>query len=360
MKNIHLWAPAYISEKFGYLCGSRPSKPVHIMFMIADHFEPRRDNPPYSVECEKIKEFIDKYTKVALSRKDSSGRPPQYTFFYPAEEYRKEHLDRLADFCKKGFGEVEVHLHHDNDTAENLKNTLETYKRRLGGHGLLSKDGDGNIRYGFIHGNWALCNSRKDGRMCGINDELKVLKETGCYADFTLPSAPSETQTAKINSIYYAASNSASPKSHNTGVDVEQGRGPSGDLMIIQGPLVFNWKRRKYGILPKIENSEIAFNNPPFPDRVDMWVNKRILVKKRPDWIFIKVYTHGLKGDNMSSEYFKNLDDMYRYLEQAYDDGENYKLHYATAREFYNIVKAAEEGMPGEPELYRDYLLKGI
>ena len=72
-------------------------------------------------------------------------------------------------------------------------------------HGLLACDRrTGRPAYGFIHGNWALDNSRPDGRWCGVNNELDVLRETGCYADFTFPSAPSPTQPRKINSIYYA------------------------------------------------------------------------------------------------------------------------------------------------------------
>ena len=44
-----------------------------------------------------------------------------------------------------------------------------------------------------------------DGRYCGVNDELTVLRETGCYADFTMPAAPDVSQTRTINAIYYAA-----------------------------------------------------------------------------------------------------------------------------------------------------------
>ena len=50
-----------------------------------------------------------------------------------------------------------------------------------------------------------------------------MLRVAGCYADFTLPSAPSETQTRKINSLYYAVDDPAAPKSHDTGVDVAVG-----------------------------------------------------------------------------------------------------------------------------------------
>src|SRR5438132_607974 len=65
-------------------------------------------------------------------------------------------------------------------------------------HGLLARDRTtGALGYGFIHGNWALCNSRPDGRWCGVNNELEILRATGCYADFTMPSAPHPTQIGK-------------------------------------------------------------------------------------------------------------------------------------------------------------------
>ena len=36
----------------------------------------------------------------------------------------------------------------------------------------------------------------------------------------------------------------------------------------------------------------------------------------------------------------------------------NFKIHYVTARELYNIIKAVEAGETGEdPELYRNYLI---
>ncbi len=216
---------------------------------------------------------------------------------------------------------------------------------------------DNTIKSGFIHGNWALDNSREDGRWCGVNNELEVLRDTGCYADFTLPSAPSDTQTRKINSIYYAK-DTPRPKSHDIGFDVKIGIVPAGDLMIIQGPLALNWKRRKWGILPKLENGEISLNNPPTAERIDLWIKQRIGVKGRQGWIFVKVYTHGAQDDNLKDEHFRNLDSMFGYLETRYNDGTNYRLHYVTAREMYNIVKAAEAGEGGEPGEYRDYVLR--
>ena len=48
-------------------------------------------------------------------------------------------------------------------------------------HGLLRAGPEtGKIIYSFIHGNWALDNSRPDGRWCGVDNEIDILVETGC------------------------------------------------------------------------------------------------------------------------------------------------------------------------------------
>ena len=54
---------------------------------------------------------------------------------------RTPHLDALASLCRQGFGEVEVHLHHDGDCAEALRERLRAYKNLLAQrHQLLSRD----------------------------------------------------------------------------------------------------------------------------------------------------------------------------------------------------------------------------
>ena len=51
------------------------------------------------------------------------------------------------------------------------------------------------------------------------------------------------------------------------------------------------------------------------------------------------------------------MDAMHDYLERVYNDGTRHVLHYVTSRELYNIVKAAEAGLDGDPARYRDYVL---
>jgi hypothetical protein len=166
--------------------------------------------------------------------RDSDGRPPRHTFFYPAEEYEQQHLDALAGLCRAGFGEVEIHLHHDNDTADGLRRKLLEFKEVLAErHGLLSRHREtGEVAYGFIHGNWSLCNSRPDGRWCGVNNELDVLRETGCYADFTMPSAPSRRRRAR--STASITPGTARPRSRTTPVSTWGGTPPENALLMIR------------------------------------------------------------------------------------------------------------------------------
>ena len=52
------------------------------------------------------------------------------------------------------------------------------------------------------------------------------------------------------------------------------------------------------------------------------------------------------------------FDALFDYLDRKYNDGDTYRLHYVTAREAYNIIKAAEMGLEGAPSSFRDFLVK--
>ena len=271
-----------------------PGESVHLLLCIADHFEPQWGQPPAHVAQQRVRNWVDRYPTLFDAFRDSDGRTPRHTFFFPIDQYDPAHVDALASLCRRGYGEVEIHLHHDHDTADNLRrNLLHFTKLFAERHGLLARRRSSNqITYGFIHGNWALDNARPDGRWCGVNNELDILRETGCYADFTLPSAPSPTQTRKINSIYYAKDNPHEPKSHDRGVDVGTAPPPDNSLMLIQGPLLLDWRRRK------IENGCLQSSQPPDAHRLDLWLRANIRVPSRPDWHFVKLHTHGAPEAN--------------------------------------------------------------
>lgn len=354
-KSIHIWLLSWLKGAWR----EKTDGPVHVLFCFVDHYEPQWGNPSREQEDWRVDRWLHEYPKMAGKHQDADGRYPVHTFFYPEEEYRKEHLDKLEFLCRNGFGEIEIHLHHDNDTTQGLKDKLASFVKTLHyAHGALPICPQTNKPlFAFIHGDWALDNSCKDGHGCGVNDELIALREAGCYADFTLPSAPSDAQTKKINSIYYAKDNPDKPKSHNTGRDVEVGGRPWGDLMLIQGPLGFNFKKRKWGLVPRIESGDVRGIQPPTPDRIDNWVDCGIHVQGRPEWTFVKIHTHGTQEQDIDTLLGDPVDQMFSHLESKYNDGKKYILHYVSAREMYNIAKAAEAGEAGNPGNYRDFVL---
>ena len=357
-KNMLVWMPSYIKHLVFHSRKAKGKK--HILFCFVDHYEPQwGKNISIEQERARVDRWFTDYPKAASKYTDVDGCYPKHSFFYPEEEYRYEHLAKIADLCARGYGEIEVHLHHDDDTSSNLRKTLSTFTEKLHiNHGAFVRNKDTDkLQYAFIHGNWALDNSRPDGRMCGVNDELIVLKETGCFADFTFPSAPSDTQPASVNSIYYAKDDPHAPNSHNTGKNVEVGGSTWGDLMLITGPLGLNLKVRKKGIFPQIENSDIRGSMPPTKNRIDLWVNSNIHVKGQPNWLFIKIHTHGTQEPDMDTLLGAPFEEMCQYLDEKYNDGENYALHYVSAREMYNIAKAAESGKTGTPNDYRDFII---
>jgi hypothetical protein len=354
------WLKSYVSQ-----AGKRQAPmrgDVHLLLCIADHFEPKLGKAAPALARQRVERWVRDYPRLFGDFHDSDGRPPRHSFFIPQDEYEAEHVDGVAQLCRAGFGEVEIHLHHDRDTADGLRHKLLSFKEILAQrHKLLSRNRHtGELVYGFIHGNWALDNSRPDGCWCGVNNELDVLRQTGCYADFTLPSYPSPTQTRKINSIYYAVGDPERPKSHDTGTDVGRGAPPANALLLIQGPLMLNWKRRKWGLLPRAENGCLQGNQPPTMARLNLWLGARIQVPSRSDWYFVKLHTHGAKESNQEVLLGEPMRLFHQQLAQRAEEDRRFHYHYVTAREMYNLVRAAESGWQGSVEEARDFELLSV
>jgi len=255
-----------------------------------------------------------------------------------------------------------MHLHHDRqnpwpDNEASLERKIRNCISSFSKYGVFCLP-DGQKAYGFIHGDWALANSLKGASHCGINSELSILKHTGCYADFTFPVC-NEAQPKLANTIFYARTNQSGAKSYNKQpIPVQAGKKPDADLMmLIQGIIGLRWKSRIHTFSPSIEQSNVDISDKPFARRVDYWVNKRVHVKAKPEWVFVKIHTHGSREEDRELLLGKTCDDMFTYLESGYNDCKKYALHYVSAREMYNIVKAAEAGESGNPGIYRDYVI---
>ncbi|MGO8705401.1 MAG: hypothetical protein ACLQVA_16445 [Candidatus Brocadiia bacterium] len=326
----------------------------HLIFLFADHFEPR--------SAESVAAWKRGYPEVAKAFTDSGGRNPRHTWFYDGEDPAV--LDSLGALCRMGLGEIEVHLHHSRDTADGLREKLERRKAAYARSGALVTVGPEPVAaFGFVHGKWSLDNSRGDEH-CGVNNELAVLRQANCYADFTFP-AWGRMQPRKCNSIYYAAGDPARPKSYDTGEDVRAGGKPSGDLMIFQGPGRLSGVPRPAGWVPALPwiadrlrlTCSMEAHMPPRPRRVDRWVAANVSVVGRPEWVFVKVHMHGARPQNFSAYFNSGLQQLHSHLAKRYKDETAWRLHYVTAREAYNIVKAAEAGKAGDPNTYRDFAI---
>ncbi len=359
LKALDIWLPAWLQRN------RTPARALgvrHVMICVCDHFEPFH-GVEKAEALERVKTWERGFAQLASGFKDATDRSPRHTFFYPIEQYDSDVVSGIAALCHATGSETEVHLHHENDTAENLRSTLNQGIMRLAGHGLLSRDESGELRYGFIHGNWALDNSHPHGRHCGVRNELAILRETGCYADFTLPSAPNRTQTRTINGLYYARGTDA-PKSHDRGrrvyADRDQSPPADDELLIVQGPLALNWERRKLGLLPRIENSDLTAKNPPTCERLRLWLECRIGVESRPNWLFIKLHTHGALPANTRMLLGEPMRAFHRALADTAANDRTLRFHYVTARELVNIVHAAEAGHSGEPGQFRDFRYRKV
>jgi hypothetical protein len=357
-RELHRLAIPYLLQS-GKRRAPRPGEEVHLLLCIADHYEPAADGASPGQACGRVARWVRDYLRQLGRFRDSDGRPPRHTFFYPIEEYDADHLDALAGLCRAGLGEVELHLHHDRDTPENLRAQLLKFKELFAErHGLLARDRQtGELAYGFIHGNWALCNARPDGRWCGVDNELSVLRETGCYADFTMPSAPHVTQTRKLNSLYYAWDRPGRSRSHDTGIDVGAGGVPPGALLLVQGPLVLCWRRGRWGVVPRLDNGCLQGSQPPDIARVDSWLRARVQVPARPDWFFVKLHAHGAVEASHEALLGEPMVRFHEELARRAERDPHFHYHYVTAREMYNLVKAAEAGWQGTVAEARDYLL---
>jgi hypothetical protein len=334
-----------------------PDEFTHIIVVVANHYEPGLGDQA----VRRIEDWWKQARTLGNEVRDHDGTPFRHTNFYPAEQYDHHLLELLAGIQAEGLGEVEVHLHHgidEPDTAENTRRVLEDFRDVLvEEHKCLSREKEtGARRYAFVHGNWALANSA-GGRFCGVDEEMQILADTGCYADLTLPSAPDQSQVPRINAIYQCNGPLDERRPHRKGPNLRVGDRPKLPV-IFTGPLVFDWRRRVRGIpVPRVDDGALAANYQLTLERFNNWRGAGIGVRGRPDWVFVKLFCHGFfpwDYDVMIGEPIKRF--WLEVMELA-ERGRQFKLHFASAREAFNMVMAAVEERSGNPGNYRDYRL---
>jgi hypothetical protein len=307
-KNAHIWLPGLLTHR---LRRARMAGPKRVWVMIGDHYEPLWMGATESRGADRVSVWRRRWPEIAAQFHDSVGNHPKYTFFFPQEEYRPQFLDPLAEMTEAGIADVEIHIHHDGEGARDFIDRMSSFINVLSErHGLL-RQWKGRPAFGFIHGNWALDNSRPDGRWCGLNNEISLLVKLGCYADFTEPSAPNATQVHMVNSIYWAKDNPGGPKSHDRGIPLEPGSPDHpDDLLLITGPLGLRWGNHggSRPWLPRLDSGEICSYDPPTPARIQLWLENAPQIG---DDLFIKLFTHGAQERHADALLRGGLESLY-------------------------------------------------
>lgn len=335
----YIWLPSYVRS----IQHQSDTSVTDVIFVVADHYELGKG----AESVHDNRTWIAEYTKLSNRHHDTAGRNLQHSWFLPLEQLQDPVLSDLAEVIQQGYGELEVHWHHSNESPASYEAKLIMGLAKLQEYGAI-QDRHGTTSFGYIAGNWALDNSLDPGRK-GVANELEILARQGCIADYTFPIIGSDAQPSQVNELYYVT-DSPGNKSYDSGKTMSVGGETAGDLLMFTGPIGYT------SLLPLyIEYS--AFENDPIPsvERVRSLVKLSPVVQGKPEWRFLKVHTHSQQSRDA---WFQGPVDQTLTALEEYCSSRTIQLHYVSAREAYNIAKAAEAGKSGNPRQYYDYLVQ--
>ena len=120
---------------------------------------------------------------------------------------------------------------------------------------------------------------------------------------------------------------------------------------------MLDWRHRRWGLVPRVENGCLQASQPPSAERIDAWLKADVSIPTRPDWVFVKLHTHGALESNMKALLGEPMIELHLALKRRSEADPNFHYHYVTAREMYNLACAAEAGWTGDVDQARDYRL---
>src|SRR5947209_18118616 len=85
-RRLDRWLASYLLGR-GKRRRPRPGEPVHVLLCVADHFEPDWHAGGPEEAMARVRRWVREYPERFGGLRDSDGRPPQHTFFYPMETY---------------------------------------------------------------------------------------------------------------------------------------------------------------------------------------------------------------------------------------------------------------------------------
>ena len=162
----------------------------HLLFCFVDHYEPGWGQPGLARERARVARWRRDLPLLCARHRDADGRPPVHSFFFPGDEYRPEHVDSLVELCRMGLGEIEIHLHHHDDTAATLRAKLAGFAETL-----ASRQGTMRCRATRPAGSPAGPSSTETGRSTTATRAAAIAASTTnsscCARRAAMPTSPS-------------------------------------------------------------------------------------------------------------------------------------------------------------------------
>ena len=181
---------------------SKLSECDRVLYIHVDHFEPTSNSRDYAVVDTVLQTMIKDIRRSSFNPSLFLKIPATMTLrgdtpeFVPAPHAGMimAHIKELSDLgC-----DIHQHIHHERWTHSELTGLewLEPMSRGLTDDEMLRTFITKSIElyklyniptndWGFVHGRWAL--NASDVRTCNITNEINILYNNGCVADFTMP-----------------------------------------------------------------------------------------------------------------------------------------------------------------------------
>ena len=302
-----------------------------------------------------MRAWLDGYPALAEPFRDADGRPPRHSFFFPGEEYRPGYLDALASLARRGLGEVELHLHHDGDTARRAARE----DRRLPRACTTAT---------------ATCRATPDGgcatRSSTATGASPTPARTAAGAASTTScrccSTPAATPTSRSRPRPSVAAADRQPDllarrrpraaaRLGAGERARVGEVRRDRILMIEGPLALALRPgRLLACASRTPRSPPTIRRRP---RACAAGSARTSTSRGGPSGCSSRCTPTARPRAGGGAARRRRAHAARRADARYNDGKRWNLHYVTAREMFNIAIAAMDGKNGDPGAFRDHVL---
>jgi len=320
----------------------------HVMVALCNRLSSSASNSDKSAI---LRRWFGEYAGLREGSPRISSFSLKHTFFLSPGEASAPWVPELAALCRAAECEIELASPRDTKSANQRRDLMEAGKETLAQSGWLGRDPSGSARFCFVH--------RAEGSSAfGLEDQAGMLRDAGCAASFPFDLRPGMLPEEFENSlVYFHESEAAGPRQGLRRVRAErETRGSDrAGLLVVPPPFCPESSRKTFGFRPEIDQGEIGAAAFPTADRLHRWLECRMTVEARPNWLFVVLHIDGFAPENAGMLFGEPMREFTRKLRSMAARDRTLCFHGVAARELVNILHAAEAGHSGDPRRFRDF-----